>query len=385
MTMQSYLLHSEALSLDIDHIMGKKFDYTLVLDGDTLVPQGSLRKIMEVAATFPDKCIIQPAIKLAIFENQSLFAQLQAIREEIYASIGILQIRVHGRSSFYGKGLIQNRLYISTIIGTRKSPIERIPIEILSHDAYEAAILSPVFVESVILVENTCDNYLSWDIREKRWNRGELVMAHYFYPLLVGTSLKWVMKLFSANPVPELKLRTKTRFNESALYIALRPLMLMISKPLLLFYWFLTVHLSAYLKYSYFPAYAIILGLSVLPKLAFVNSKNENGFKKISIVVETVSSFLQYTPEPVMGSIRGAKALYAHLSWNSGWIPQFEVERDFGKKTAAYFKQVILCSLASSFCLILFKPQSIVITFVLGTTVILPFYAAFTASLPCRL
>ncbi|XP_071132779.1 uncharacterized protein [Mytilus edulis] len=54
-------------SADTGRILGKRFDYTLVLDGDTTVPEGTVIKLLDVAAGNPDRGIIQPGIEVDLY------------------------------------------------------------------------------------------------------------------------------------------------------------------------------------------------------------------------------------------------------------------------------------------------------------------------------
>ncbi|XP_052830468.1 uncharacterized protein LOC106871375 [Octopus bimaculoides] len=52
-------------SSDVQNIFNRRFDYTLVLDADTGVPDGTVEKLLGIAAANPEKGIIQPSIKLS--------------------------------------------------------------------------------------------------------------------------------------------------------------------------------------------------------------------------------------------------------------------------------------------------------------------------------
>lgn len=64
------------------------------------------------------------------------------------------------------------------------------PADVLSHDTFEAAVLRPLYAGDVHLLEAPCRNYVTWDIRERRWNRGELLLVMYFLPTLVGIPMR---------------------------------------------------------------------------------------------------------------------------------------------------------------------------------------------------
>ena len=173
-------------SEDVFKIKGRKFDYTLVLDGDTGVPPGVVRELMAVAAANPERGIIQPALNMDSTQNDPLFMNLESLRARINEPIGTIIGLFFEQGAFFGKGLIKNDIYVQKVIGTRENIIERVPIDVLSHDTFEAAVLRPLFADTVKLIEAPCYNYVTWHIRERRWNQGEVILATYFWPDTVG-------------------------------------------------------------------------------------------------------------------------------------------------------------------------------------------------------
>ena len=208
------------ISEDVENIQGRRFDYTLVLDGDTGVIKNSISTLLDVAAANPERAIVQPAIKIVAKEDQSLFMHIDKMRQAINEPITAALTTLLGRSGFYGKGLIQNKYYIKALLGTREDPIEKVPIDVLSHDTFEAGALSPLYVSCVQLLEEPCGNYVTWDIRECRWNRGELLLAHYFFPHSLGRFFEWMMCRVRKTPPTKLILRYETHLDDAGAYIA---------------------------------------------------------------------------------------------------------------------------------------------------------------------
>jgi membrane glycosyltransferase len=173
------LFHS---SVDTDNIKGRHFDYTLVLDADTCVVRDSVFEMLEIGAGNPERAIIQPAIKMDCKPGDSIFIHIEAMRQAIAAPLTNALTAIMGQSGFYGKGLLKNVKYIERCLGTPESPVEVVPIDVLSHDTFEAAVVGPLYAGDVHLLEAPCGNYVTWDIRERRWNRGELLLAMYFFP-----------------------------------------------------------------------------------------------------------------------------------------------------------------------------------------------------------
>jgi len=168
------------LDNDVKNIIGRKFNYTLVLDGDTVLPSNTIFRLLDVAAAYPARGIIQPAVVIHCKPDDPLFMHLETVRQIIYEPMTNAVNALLGQCSFYGKGLVNNEVYIDSIIGSKGNLIERVPIDILSHDRYEAPILRPIFVGTISLKELSPYNYVSWNIRERRWNRGEVLNAMYF-------------------------------------------------------------------------------------------------------------------------------------------------------------------------------------------------------------
>ena len=111
------------------------------------------------------------------------------MRQTIAAPLTNCLTAVMGQSGFYGKGLVKNRAYIDKCLGPPDALIEVVPIDVLSHDTLEAAVVGPLYAGDVYLLEAPCGNYVTWDIRERRWNRGEILLA-VVLPML--RPLRWL-------------------------------------------------------------------------------------------------------------------------------------------------------------------------------------------------
>jgi hypothetical protein len=73
-----------------------------------------------VAAAYPDRGIIQPAIKLHCGdEDSTMFMHLERMRQEMYEPMTNAMTALFGQSSYFGKALINNSIYIKNVIGTR--------------------------------------------------------------------------------------------------------------------------------------------------------------------------------------------------------------------------------------------------------------------------
>lgn len=364
-------------SEDVENIYRRNFDYTLVLDADTGVPDGMLRKILGIAAAHPDKGIIQPAIKFSYSEDDTLYMKLEMLRQKIYEPMTNANTELLGQCSFFGKGLIKNDIYINNVIGTRENPIERVPIDVLSHDTFEAAILKPYYAGSSYLVEAPCFNYISWNIRETRWNRGEILLAIYFWRRTFGIMMRGLQRLVQRRQFNKTTLRTESKLDFITAYIAHSALRQMFMKPILLICVFL--YIGTDLRYPYVPIFVILFLVIVFPKFAVCTFQNFH-----YVLIETVASIWQFTPEAVVGVVRIARSLYANVIKKCKWVPQRSVEEHFKKNNPflSSLKHLWLYSVISLIAIILlalFQPDSHLLFFLLATLCLLPLFTGFTS------
>ena len=59
-------------------------------------------------------------------------------------------------------------MYIEKSLGIHHALIEVVPIDVLSHDTFEAAVVGPLYAGDAHLLEAPRGNYVTWDIRERR-------------------------------------------------------------------------------------------------------------------------------------------------------------------------------------------------------------------------
>ena len=368
-------------SEDVNNIFGRKFDYTMVLDGDTGVPRGGVFELLDIAAANPDRGIIQPSIKLHCQSTDTIFMHLESMRQFIYEPMTNAVTALLEQSAYFGKALLKNRIYLDNVIGSRDNLIERVPIDVLSHDTFEAAILQPLYAGSTYLLEAPSFNFITWSIRERRWNRGEVLLAMYFWKTGIGRPMRWIQRRVLKDKFNSTKLRTESMLDFVSSYIAYAALRQMIMKPLLLFY--VIIHVSVHLRYRYASIILVMFMVLIFPKFATCNRKN---FKYV--IIETVASILQFTPEAMVGCVRIIKAIQANLGANVKWVPQRSVEDEFRNSNpfVSSFRHLWGYSLFAVICgilVVLFLERAILITIMLGTLFLLPFYTGVT-SLPLR-
>jgi membrane glycosyltransferase len=368
-------------SEDVNNIFGRKFDYTLVLDGDTGVPDGCVHELLSIAAANPERGIIQPAIKLYCNDTDTIFMQIEAMRQAIYEPMTNAVMELLGQSAYFGKAMIKNKIYIERVIGTRENPIERVPIDVLSHDTFEAALLQPLYAGSVHLLEAPSFNFVTWNIRERRWNRGEVLLAMYFWKNALGRPMRWIQKKMKGDKFNSTRLRTESNLDFVSSFIAYAALRQMMMKPFLLFY--VIIHVSIHLRYKYASIIIVMFLVLLFPKFAICNKKNYK-----HVMVETIASILQFTPEAVVGCVRLVKAVQANLGAKIKWIPQRAVEDEFRASNCfiSSFKHLWGYSVFAVLCgtiIVLFFQQAILLLALLTSLFILPFYTGVT-SLPVK-
>ncbi|KAK6186312.1 hypothetical protein SNE40_008373 [Patella caerulea] len=364
-------------SEDVERIYGRHTDYTLVLDGDTGVPKGGTFDLMEIAAAHPDRGIIQPAIKLHCTSSDTMFMHLESMRQSLFEPLTNATMAYFSQSSFFGKGLIKNRVYIDNVIGCRGNLIERVPIDVLSHDTFEASLLKPLYAGSVYLLEAPSYNYVTWNIRERRWNRGEVLLAFYFWENAVGVPMRWLQSKLQGEKFVATKLRTKSKLDFVTSYVAHSALRQMFMKPILLLY--ILLHYQVNLRYRYASIIIVMFLVLIFPKFATTTRKN---FK--FVIIETVASILQFTPEAFVGCVRIIRAIQANVGASVKWVPQRAVEEDFKASNpfVSSFKHLwayAILALIAAVLVIIFAPSSALILVMLGTLVLLPFYTGFTS------
>ncbi|ESO91079.1 hypothetical protein LOTGIDRAFT_163607 [Lottia gigantea] len=364
-------------SVDVERIYKRKLDYTLVLDGDTGVPKGGTFDLMEIAAAHPERGIIQPSIKLHCTSRDTMFMHLESMRQSLFEPLTNATMAYFSQSSFFGKGLIKNSVYIENVIGRRNNLIERVPIDVLSHDTFEASLLRPLYAGSVYLLEAPSYNYVTWNIRERRWNRGEVLLAFYFWENLVGVPMRWLQSKLQGDKFVKTTLRTKSKLDFVTSYVAHSALRQMFMKPILLLY--ILLHYQTSLRYRYASIIIVMFLVLIFPKFATTTRKNYK-----FVIIETVASILQFTPEAFVGCVRIVRAIQANVSTSVKWVPQRAVEEDFKKSNPflSSLKHLWGYTLFSSFftvLVILFMPDSVLILVMFGTCILLPFYTGFTS------
>mmetsp|Transcript_43773 Transcript_43773/g.76829 ORF Transcript_43773/g.76829 Transcript_43773/m.76829 type:complete len:2230 (+) Transcript_43773:119-6808(+) len=369
-------------SVDSANICGRRFDYTLVLDSDTRVESGMVKKLLSVAVAHPDKAIIQPAMKMYCGPKDSIFMHLEVMRQRMYEPMYDAAATAIGRSAFFGKGLIKNSTYQEAYIGTRGHLVESVPINVLSHSGFESAVSDVMYCNSAYLLESPSQSYITWDIRERRRSLGEFILAGYFWPSTFGRLMHSLHGSFQGKKVFRTHVRKTPQLTSTKAHFVHAEMWQMMIKPCLLVY-IIGIH-SIDLYWKWVPICSLLFAVIVLPKLAVMLNSS---FREV--LLETLASIIQFAPEAVVGTCRVTSAFVAHVSGKILWTPQRSVE-EMSKTSNPFlfsFQYLWFYSALAFFWALhivrsswpFTRAEPIFTLTVLGTIFILPFYAGFTS------
>ena len=177
----------------------------------------------------------------------------------------------------------------------------------------------------------------------------------------------------------DTRLRTESPMDATSAYIAHSAIRQMAMKPLLLVY--ILLQNKAALFSAWIPLALVAWVVIIFPKFAIITRSNWP-----SVLIETVASILQYTPEPLIGTMRVIQSHIAYLfkCYTKGWVPQRAVEQSFLNSNpfvssfAHLWKYSVCAGLAMVFFAV-WDPSSYLIQFMLGCTFVTPFFVGVTA------
>lgn len=346
----------------INKIVSKKFKYTLVLDSDSKIGIGECFKMINIAEQYSEYSIIQPEIR---FYNQiNLFQQIQTIIQFNSNILNSYFCSYLNHSNFYGKGLIRNSNYFNKCIGDPENPIEYVPLNCISHDTFESMALSTLYCDRLSIYEEPPSSLISWNIRELRWNYGDIIVAKHIYPrLFCRTSPTYSRNIF--------------KLDFTQLYFALSPIRILISKPLLMLFIVFSIFIP--ISYSYIPFLYIMFILIIIPSI--INLKINT--IKNSLVIIT-SMIFHYTPDSLLGTIRLFRIIYKLLTNNNSWISQRKIENDMEEKgiVRLSFQYFGIYSLISSIIFGFIYNQIPSLNYFLICIIILPVYCVIIDKVP---
>jgi len=342
-----------------NRILRKNFQYTIVLDSDTVVPKNSIIKLIGVANANPEYTIIQPQINL--YGDNTLFSKLQIISQEQSNIITKYTCSFFNHCSFFGKGLIRNSDYLKYCIGTSSSPVEYVPTDALSHDTFEAMAVPVLYTPNIYFKENPPETYISWNIRELRWNIGDLIVARHIYPYL----------LCRKKSLPHSKHKYNLSFAKG--YFALSSFRVIMMRPILLIFIILITFIP--MKFSYIPMLYMIITIIIIPSI--ITFRIKTFYNSILLLF---ISIIQFTPEPAIGSVRLFISLYTLFKNKFKWLPSSLIEYQISKKGIIYYSLLYLMPFTtiSSILLPFLYQKHVALTFFFISNIILPIYSIIT-------
>jgi len=347
---------------DFYRLYNINFEYTMVLDIDSVLSKNTLYNIIAIAEANPRFTIYQPRIELHMIETyfqsfQKLWLQFSNPTYE--ATCAYLN-----HSAFFGKGLIHNQRYLDSCIGTPDNLIEYVPINALSHDTFEAMCCPTLYCPNIVIFETPPKSYLAWNIRELRWNMGELTVAQHIFPNL----------LFRPEKVKYTRNNYYLSFN--VFFFALSSFRVMITWPILLFFigWNSLIPYNVfYIAYSYILITIIVIPTIITMRYSSINLKYA--------LFYSISSFYNTLSEPIIGSLRLLLASYNIHKKNLIWIPSSKIDQLISNKgiflsSLFYFGPF---SIASSVIYYYINKNNYLLSMLLINLICLPIYNLFSS------
>jgi len=195
-----------------------RYNYTMVLDSDTICPAKSIRNLVETAEHPANKAF--GIINANLANDYGADSQCtwhmwrNALMEVSTVNLQRGQFWIFNRVGFYGKGLIRNDLYIPRLIGKPGSVIEALPIDILSHDTVEAKLLQPGIAIDVTLYEDVARNPISGMSQSTRWTLGEVRNGCYHTDGTYTGLVQFLTQAYSLATTWEFKKPTFVRWRD---------------------------------------------------------------------------------------------------------------------------------------------------------------------------
>jgi hypothetical protein len=372
----------------------KPFRYSMVMDADTVSEWRSVLRLIEYAVANPSHGIFQCALSLDdSAPGQTWYMWAESLRQASNVNLPKAHWTIFQRHGFYGKGLFDNEMMIKSVIGTRPAKqadgtyqaLEALPVDIMSHDTFEAKILKPCFVSEVMLREEPAKNALSSFPQTTRWMVGEVRNASY-PPGLFRVGIICAQRLyglFNLNaPRPPFLRQHDIPVAWGTDYIAHISFRVMHAGPAIMLIilmknysaavpgllsfrnQFLSIPLTLFTLFSLFILPKGLLVLDMVPSLKLGRRNREPGFvyepsfdnpegkrqasefdrmsgaslfwhKIFLSFLEAVLSALVFGPECLVGFHRSFLAYSAQITGKVAWRPQAAVDKEVEESTLA--------------------------------------------------
>jgi hypothetical protein len=377
------------------------YRYSMVMDSDTVSEWRSVLRLVEYGVANPSHGIFQCALCLDDeAEAQTWYMWAESLRQASNVNLPKAHWTIFSRHGFYGKGLFDNNMMIGSVIGSRPpkekaghyKALEALPIDIMSHDTFEAKILKPCFIPDVRLREEPAKNALSSFPQTTRWMVGEVRNASYppgLFRIGIMVSQKFYGMFSSAAPkLPPLR-QHDIPVQWGTDYIAHISFRVMHAGPAIMMIilmrnysaafpgalhfrnQFLSIPLTIFTIFSLFILPKGLLVLDMIPSIG-LGRRRERGliygasadapeyppppvmsglevfFKKLFLsMIEAILSALIFGPECLIGFQRAFMAYSAQITGKVAWRPQAAVDAEVESNTGPH------CSMGARFCYVL--------------------------------
>ena len=338
------------------------YRYTVLCDYETRAPPSSIKGLVEIIAANPDRGCLQPALGLSDIETwhgwraSLTYLWMQHIPETVF--------RIMNRFGFYGKGIVDNEMYIDRIIGTPDKPIEALPVDIMSHDTIEALYLNPAWVHTIKFIENPARNSITEYVQGLRWTVGDIKNIGYMFKsiqFLIDKTKQLYAHITGVRFEKPWRRDNEASPSFSAKYVANFPTRNVIN-PFLYLTWIVietfAVPKSGMIALKDTPLQmwsfiGLITLLVILPKLysTFIDLIDASraliagdlgkargilrltGKKAVAGLVDIVVSPFAYFPDAINGVVRAATASMVIIAGKVKWKPQADIEREMAHLT----------------------------------------------------
>jgi Glycosyl transferase family group 2 len=189
--------HVFEASSDVDFFCGSRFEYLVIMDRDNVLSSNFFAR---ASAVLDDDTvqIVQPQIKpfpknfrRALHGGESIYTSTAAKFQVIGNEVSDLKKRFVPIAPFFGKGVIRRSAYNAVLLeydpatGSTNEDIN-IPRDLLSHDLIESSIMKTAYRSDIAIYEDFPLTHVEWNLRQGRWDLGDIVIAKYVYPLTFG-------------------------------------------------------------------------------------------------------------------------------------------------------------------------------------------------------
>jgi len=366
------------------------YRYSMVMDSDTVSGWRSILRVAEYAVKNPEYGIFQ--CHLAIddtVENPTWYMWAEVLRQASALNIPKASFSIFRRHGFYGKGFIDNELMLRSVIGRKPEPkadgtyeaLEALPVDIMSHDTFEAKILRPCYIPDVALLEEPAKNAISSFPQTTRWMVGEVRNASYppgLFRNMIILSQRMYGLVYGDAPKPPFARQYDVPCGWSTEHLSHVSFRIMHAGPavmsciLIRTYLMgcgllhfrnaeLGLNLTIFTFISIFVIPKGLLALDLIPSFRFGARKPDEGCsyepsakgpvavirreetlasgcgmlwtRLLLSVVEAVLSVLIFGPECLLGLQRMCNAYWSQISGRVTWVPQAVVDKEVEKNT----------------------------------------------------